>query len=666
MKLPKGFQYAGVAAGLKPSRRDVALVYSATPCTAAGAFTTNKAKAAPVADAEARLPARGIHAVVVNSGNANALTGAHGREAVAQIHHAVAETLRVPADSVLSAATGIIGVKLPTHKVLAAVPALVAALTPEPETAADAIMTTDTTRKLASRTVEIGGVPVTIAAIAKGSGMIFPQLATVIAVVTTDCAIEPVPLRAAVAAAATTTFNRLTIDNDTSTNDCVLALANGQAGNAPIAADGPGLHAFSAALRDLFVELARAVAADGEGATKRIEVRVANAPDEHVAADIARAVAGSTLVKAAIFGADPNWGRVLATVGARAGSQNFTIDPQRSTVAIQGITVYDAGIADVDRNALRAKMREPEVAIAIDLRGGTAGATAWGCDLSYDYVKINADYTSTIVERPDGGVARDDRFQNYSPKLKVALLVQALSYISRFRGQRCVIACGGASLATESLVRAFCDDVLLLRSIGLRPIVVHAGGPELDRAQKRGDDIRVQEMILTGSVSSELVSLLNRTGSNAVGLSGKDGAMLRAKNGELVQTDAALAEMMLERDYVPVIAPIGLGDDGAATVLDADDVAAGLAVELEAQKLVYLADAPGILQNGDLVSELDRAGLAAMLANQSIAGGMAVKSRAILRALDGGVPNVHLLDGRTPHSAIAELFTDSGVGTIIR
>ena len=546
MILPQGFTFSGVAAGIKPQRPDLALVYSATPCSAAGMFTVNAAKAAPVADAEARLPATGIHAVLINSGNANALTGLAGTQAVHDTQAAVAEALGIPASGIVSASTGIIGVSLPVPKILAAVPKLVAGLGPEPETAADAMITTDTVRKLASR--KVGNA--TITALCKGSGMIAPQLATMITVLVTDAQLSPAQLKQAIAQPTEETFERLVIDGDMSTNDCVIALANGLAGEVSLAL-------FQAAVRDLFDELARAIAADGEGATKRIAVHVTNAPSEDVAADLARSVAGSTLVKAAVFGADPNWGRVLATVGARAGSQHFAVDPHAARVAIQRVVVYDAGPVELDRVQLRAKLREPEVAIEIDVRAGSGAATAYGCDLSYDYVKLNADYSSTIVETPGGGVARDDRFTNYSPKLKVALLVQALGYISRFRGQRCVIACGGAGLASESLVRALCEDVLLLRSIGLVPVVVH-GGVDGALASLRGTpelvdgvrvtsaaDQRVVEMVLTGQIAADLVTVLNRTGAHAVGLSGKDGAMLRAKRvvghaGELTTVDASL------------------------------------------------------------------------------------------------------------------------------
>ncbi len=698
LPLPLGFTFSGVRCGIKPHKRDLALVYSDAPCAAAGAFTVNQAKAAPVIDAERRLPAAGVRAVVINSGNANALTGPAGMDAVQAIRAATAEALEIPVDALLSASTGMIGVPLPVAKIVSALPALVADRLPDPLAAAEAIMTTDTKVKLASRSLMIGGKAVTLSAICKGSGMIAPQLATMIAVITTDCAIEPEPLAAALQAAVEPSFNRLTVDDDMSTNDAVFALANGRAANEPLVDGSPELALFQAALVDLCQELTRLIAADGEGATKRLEVRVGGAPSEAIAADVAKAIAGSSLVKAAIFGADPNWGRILSTVGARAGSQGFAIDPVGAAVRIQGVPVFDGGPIEAEKERLKARMREPEVQVEVELRPlpGEAGegyATAWGCDLSYDYVKINADYSSTLVQTPSGGVGKDERLSNYSPAFKVSLLVEALAYISRFKGQRCVIKYGGAAMTRESLKRSFCEDILLLRSVGLRPIVVHGGGPEITRAlEKLGGtaqfidgqrvtqaaDLKVVEMVLTGSINTELVTMLNRRGANAVGVSGKDAALLEARKlvradgrdlgqvGELVQVNGGLLDLLLERDYVPVVSPVGLGADGQGYNLNADVVAAGVAAAVGATKLIYLSDVLGILDGDELVSELDPGTLRTQLEGGTISGGMMVKARSILEALDGGVQDVHVIDGRTPHSVIAELFTDRGVGTLIR
>ena len=323
MKVPAGFRFSGVHAGLKPVRRDVALIASDGPAVAAGCFTKNLAAAAPIVDARARVPAAGIRAVVVNSGNANALTGAAGIADVLAIRTAIAAALDTTPDAILTAATGVIGVKLPVHKIVAAAPALVAQLAATPEPAAEAIITTDTRTKLAWRTLELGGREVTLSAIAKGSGMIAPQLATMIAVVTTDVAITPALLDHALRAAIEPSFHCLVVDGDMSTNDTAIVLANGLAGNPVIADPGADLDAFTAALTSLCTELARDIASDGEGATRLLEACVTGAPSAAIARDLARSIVGSSLVKAAIFGADPNWGRILATVGARVARRAF-------------------------------------------------------------------------------------------------------------------------------------------------------------------------------------------------------------------------------------------------------------------------------------------------------------------------------------------------------
>jgi len=692
LKTPKGFLWAGMQAGIKPNRKDLALVFSEAPCSAAGCFTQNLAKAAPVIDAERRLPAEGVRAVVINSGNANALTGPEGLEDVTTVCEAVAAAIKAPAASVLSASTGVIGVRLPAHKIVAAAPTLAASLKADAVLAAEAIMTTDTRIKLAARSVDIGGREVTLTCICKGSGMIAPSLATMIAVVATDCAITPPMLATALKQSMKRSFNALTVDGDMSTNDAVFALANGAAGNQPISDPGPALQAFSAALDDLCRQMAKEIAADGEGATKLLDIQVAGAPGEDVAIDLAKSCAGSSLVKAAIFGADPNWGRVLASMGARAGTAGYAIDPADARVSVQEMVVYDRAPLAYDASVLKARMREPEVKVHVDLRRGSATGQAWGCDLSYDYVKINADYTSLIVTKPDGGVAKDDRLSNYSPTFKVQLLVDALGYIQKFSGTRCVIKYGGAAMVKESLKKSFCDDIALLRAVGLRPIVVHGGGPEITRTLEKlgskaefvdgqrvtnASDVKVVEMVLTGSINTEIVTLLNAEGvAHAVGVSGKDGGLIRARKlvsagrdlgqvGEVTRVNKDFLEMLLQQGYVPIISPVGLGEDGQSYNINADNVAAEVAIAIGAQKLIYLSDVPGIMKAGELIGQLTQKDVENLIADGTISGGMIAKARSILKVLGSGVPNVHLLDGRVPHSIIGELFTDKGVGSWI-
>ncbi len=695
--VPKGFRFAGINAGIKAVRRDLALIVSDAPCAAAGCFTVNKARAAPVRIAASRLPRDGIFAIVANSGNANALTGPDGERDVLEVQHAIATAIGASDDAVLSASTGVIGVPLPTHKLVEAAPRLVSDLASALESAAEAVMTTDTRPKIARRTLRLGDFEVRIAAFAKGSGMIAPQMATMLAFITTDAAATPKALQSALTHAVSESFNRLVVDGDMSTNDSVFLLANGQAGNPPIDEDSVHYATLRAALVDLCVELARAIAEDGEGATKLVEVAVRGAPSDEIARDLATSIAGSSLVKAAIFGADPNWGRVLSTVGARAGARKFPIDPTSARVSIQNMLVYDDGAPTKhDAAALRKRMREPRVSLDVRLAEGACDAVAWGCDLSYDYVKINADYTSLITATPDGTVKKDDRLTNYTPGFKRALLVEALSYISRFSGRRAVLAYGDGAMGKDSLLASFARDINLLRSAGLSPIVVHGGGRELAQREAQvhsgvpaeRPSSRTVEMILTGRVNTELVSLLNHASAHAeggegrgregtaaaIGLSGKDAGLFRAK-GSAQSGDAAttrptsintdVLEMMLPK-YVPVLSPVALGDDGESVLLDADQVAAEVAVALRADKLIYLSDVPGLLEQGELVPEITASDLRARIEAKTVPDNVRNKLAAGLHALEGGVRSVHVIDGRVPHSVIAELFTDTGVGTLLK
>lgn len=400
------------------------------------------------------------------------------------------------------------------------------------------------------------------------------------------------------------------------------------------------------------------------------------------------------LVKAAVFGADPYaWGRIISAAGAAASRVGAKYELATLTVDLQHERVFELGKAqDLTEKApiLRRKMAEPDVFVTLSLGQGDASGMAWGCDLTYDYVKVNADYAAATTTQ-DGSVAVNERLNELGPTIKKKLLIEALRYIDRFRGIRAVIKIGGAAMIEPKLEEQFAEDVLLLQSVGLRPVVVHGGGAEISRVLgKLGvtstfvDGLRVTdpasmnvvEMVLTGSVNQRLVAALNKGGSRAVGLSGKDGALLRAKKlvkeqdlgrvGEVVSVNAALIDMLEKDGYIPVISPVGLGEDGSSYNINADAVAAEIARGLKAEKLVYLSDVPGLLEADRVVSELDSDQLKARLERGDITGGMRPKMEAALRALAGGIGSVHLVDGRVPHNLIAELFTDHGVGTLIR
>ncbi|HEY7374524.1 MAG TPA: bifunctional glutamate N-acetyltransferase/amino-acid acetyltransferase ArgJ [Polyangia bacterium] len=688
--VPSGFRFGAVAAGVKQagaSRRDMALIASEVPCSAAGVFTVNRMRAAPVDHGAGRLPAGGIRAIVANSGNANAIVGPRGAKDERAVAAAVAAALGTDADAVLTASTGAIGAPLPVDRMAAAVPALIAALGDDAIPAAEAIRTTDLRTKVAFREIDVGGKAVKFAAIAKGSGMIHPQMATMLCFITTDATVAPAVLQVALAEAVEETFNTITVDGDMSTNDTVIALANGRAGARAIERDSADFVKLQATLVGLCADLARAIAADGEGATKLLIVDVAGAPERAVARDLARAVAGGSLVKSGIFGGDPSWGRILAQLGARVGARNLALDLARVTLDIQGVRVYGGGepIA-FDAKSLSALMQKPEIAVRLDLGLGRESARALGCDLTFDYVKINAEYYTGSAGTPQAA-------KRAAVGSNRALVVEALSYIRKFGGKRAVIKYGGAAMVDPALKRSFAEEVVLLQSAGLKPVIVHGGGPEITKTlEKLGrksefadgqritgkDEVQVVEMVLTGRINTEIVGLINSLGGNAIGLSGKDGRLLTAHKlatppgkpdlgfvGEIEAVNADLLDMFLERGYMPVISPVGFGKDGSSYNINADVAAGEIAAACGAERLIFLTDVAGILEeDGKLISEIRAADLEARLGG-SIKGGMHVKVQAVLHALASGVRAVHVVDGRQPHSVVAELFTDRGVGTLV-
>jgi glutamate N-acetyltransferase/amino-acid N-acetyltransferase len=387
---PKGFQAAGIHCGLKKEKLDLAVIYSAVPAAGAGVFTVNKVKAAPILVTMEHLAQGQARAVVVNSGNANACTGEKGLADARQMARATAQALGISETEVMVASTGVIGVPIKIDLVEQGIKEAVKSLsTAGGASAAEAIMTTDTFKKELAISLELGGRVVTIGAMAKGSGMIHPNMATMLGFITTDAAIEEKALLAALREANDRSFNMITVDGDTSTNDMVGIMANGEAGNNRITQDHPDFGRFQAALSHIAVELAKLVAKDGEGATKLVEVQVKNARTVADARKAALTVAKSSLVKTAIFGEDANWGRILCAVGY-SGAE---FDPNRVDIALgdEMMAINGAGLAFNEENAKHI-LGQKQVIIHIDLKDGEAEATAWGCDLSYDYVKINGSY----------------------------------------------------------------------------------------------------------------------------------------------------------------------------------------------------------------------------------------------------------------------------------
>ena len=387
---PKGFKAAGVRCGIKQQGRDLALIYSEVPTVSAALFTTNKVKAAPVIVSMEHAANGNARAIVANAGNANCCTGQRGLDDARTMTTLVADALKLPHEEVLVCSTGVIGHYLPMDKVVPGIANAVSSMSADggPD-AALAIMTTDTRPKSVAYELEIGGATVRVGGVAKGVGMIMPNVATMFCFITTDAVIDGSLLKESLMLAAEGSFNSLTVDGDTSTNDTVIALANGLASNPIIDTEGPELEAFQEVIDKVCEELAKEMARDGEGATKLVEVVVNGASSYADAKQMAMTIANSPLVKTAIFGEDPNWGRVLAAAG-RSGSP---LDPEKVDLYFGDVKIMENGAPlDIAADDARRPMLEKELVITVDLKLGESSSRIFTCDFSYDYVKINAEY----------------------------------------------------------------------------------------------------------------------------------------------------------------------------------------------------------------------------------------------------------------------------------
>jgi glutamate N-acetyltransferase / amino-acid N-acetyltransferase len=400
---PRGYRAAGITAGLKPSGLpDLALIVSDVEAIASGVFTTSQVKAACVDYCRQQLRTKhSARAILCNAGQANAATGTQGWVDALESAMAVAQALNIPSESMLLASTGVIGQRIPMDKLKAGIPKLVAALSETgSDAAAGAIITTDLVTKSIALETALGDRPVRIGGIAKGSGMIHPNMATMLAFVTCDAAVSPTLWQQMLSRAADKSFNSITVDGDTSTNDSLIALANGQSRTPAITEMGAEAEKLEAMLTAVCQHLAKAIARDGEGATCLIEVQVTGAHDELSARQIAKTIAGSSLVKSAIFGRDPNWGRIAAAAG-RAG---VPFEQESLQIKLGDFLMLDNGqpstfdraaaSAYLKQAAMGAYLEEDTVLISVSVGNGNGSGKAWGCDLSYDYVKINAEYTT--------------------------------------------------------------------------------------------------------------------------------------------------------------------------------------------------------------------------------------------------------------------------------
>jgi len=396
----KGFSAAVCQAEIKyKNRTDMAAVISEEECVTAGTFTKNVVKAAPVIwDRDLVYGSNSARAVIINSGIANACTGAQGMDYCRQTCHAVEKELGIPADQVFVASTGVIGMQLPIDRLAAGIGKMKGHFSDTIDAgteAAKAIMTTDTKHKEVAVTIDIGGVTVTLGGMCKGSGMIHPDMCTMLGFVTTDCAISKEMLQKALSESVKDTYNMVSVDGDTSTNDTVLLMANSLAGNKVIDSEGEDFDKFLEALNYINTELAKKIAGDGEGATALFEVKVVNAATKEDAVILSKSVITSSLTKAAIFGHDANWGRILCALGY----SGVTFDPEKVELFFESaagkiqIVKDGVGCGYSEEEATKI-LSEEAVTVTADMHAGDASATAWGCDLTYDYVKINADYRS--------------------------------------------------------------------------------------------------------------------------------------------------------------------------------------------------------------------------------------------------------------------------------
>ncbi len=395
----KGFQAIGIHAGIKKNKKDMAMLYSKVPCAAAGTFTTNVVKAAPVKwDQEIVYNHPAAHAVVVNSGVANACTGEEGYGYCRETAGKAAKLLGIDETEVLVGSTGVIGQQIPVGTIKQGIERMIPLLEDTKEAgvlAAEAIMTTDTVKKEAAVQVELGGVTVTVGGMCKGSGMIHPNMCTMLSFVTTDAAISKKMLQKALSESVKDTYNMVSVDGDTSTNDTVLLLANGVAGNPEITEEGEDYRKFAEALNHVNTELAKKIAGDGEGATALFEVKVIGAESKEQAVTLSKSIVTSSLTKAAIYGHDANWGRILCAMGY-SGAQ---FDPEQVDLYFESaagkLKIIENGVSTGYSEEEATKiLSEQEVTAIADVKMGDAHATAWGCDLTYEYVKINADYRS--------------------------------------------------------------------------------------------------------------------------------------------------------------------------------------------------------------------------------------------------------------------------------
>lgn len=614
-----GFRFAGSRCGIKHARPDLALVVSDRPAVAAGCVTQNKVRAACVERNVTLLPSDGVRAILINSGNANAMTGPDGVTANERMAATTASALGLKPEEVLTASTGVIGVPLPIELIEEASSDFENKLQEDPRDFAKAILTTDTCTKVAHTQVTLPGhdAPVRLLGVAKGSGMIHPNMATTFGFVMTDAAIAPAKLQAMMSDAIGRTFNAITVDGDSSTNDMVIALANGSSG---LHVEGEAAERlFAQALEAVLLSLAKQVARDGEGATRLLTVEVTGAPTDDVARQLARGVCRSSLVKCSAFAGQPEWGRVSMAIGQVATDLALDLDPAELTIHAQGTLLYDRSGPKLGQNtaSLRAGLQQTEVHWKVDVgMGGEGKSTAYGCDLSYDYVRINADEAKQIDVSRSGAVSRNLSLASYSPRLKHQLLVEGLSYVRRFVGMRALIYMPNLE-DLDAPVTSLANDLELCLDAGLKPLA----------------------LLPTASAVESIAEHMRKAGRFAA----------------TVSPDPVSISNWLDRGHLCLLPRTSPAPD---TIVD-------LALKLGIQKMIVLGPDGGLRDKHGLVQRLSPDTFLTGLERGRFDATDPELLVLARHAAKRGIPAFHAIDGRIPHAVVGELFTDEGIGTLM-
>ena len=682
----RGFTANGIHCGLRrnKSRKDIAVILSEVPANAAAVYTRNLVKGAPLIVTKEHLKDGKARAILCNSGNANTCSP-NGIAIAEEMSELIAAQLGISANDVIISSTGVIGQKLNMDVIRAGIPVLARNLSEKGEdAAADGILTTDTTRKSMAVEFELDGKVCHLGAIAKGSGMVHPNMATTLLFVTTDVAISSEMLQKALRTDVSNTFNMVNVDGDTSTNDMAAIMANGLAGNREITEEGEDFAVFMKALNTVTVHMCRMIAGDGEGCSKMFECIVTGAADKETAKTVAKSVVTSTLVKAAIFGADANWGRVIAAIGYSGAD----IDIHRIEISFESevgsVTVCKNGYhSEFSEELAREILEGKEIWIKVDLDSGTEEATAWGCDLTYEYVKINGNYRKFKEKRMELFFTNQQRAE---------ILTQALPYIKRYNSKIVVIKYGGNAMVNEQLKEQVMADIALLHTVGVKVALVHGGGPEINQLMDRlgkkpefvnglrvtdRETVDIVQMVLAGKVNKDLVNLLCRSGVDAMGISGIDSSLIQAERksedlgyvGKVTGVNIRPVMDLMNNGYIPVISTVARGEDGTVYNINGDTAAAFIAGALGAERLILMTDISGILMDKDdpssLIPNVNEARAEELKAKGIISGGMLPKVNCCLEALHRGVENVIIMDGTVPHSILMELLTDEGAGTMV-